>query len=139
MASFNKVILMGNLTRDPETRTMPSGAAVSRLAIAVNRKFKQGETMTEEVSYVDIDAFGRQAELCQQYLKKGAGVLVEGRLKQDRFQAKDGTKRSVLKVVAQNIQFMPRKGAAPDDEIPVDDIGQVPVAPDAESQEAGEI
>src|SRR6516162_1213939 len=108
MASFNKVILAGNLTRDPELRYTPKGTAVARLGIACNRKWKSetGE-LKEEVTFVDVDAFGRQAETIGQYLKKGRPVLIEGRLKYDTWEDKQtNQKRSKLGVVLENFQFM---------------------------------
>jgi single-strand DNA-binding protein len=112
MVSFNKVIVMGNLTRDPEIRYNPNGTPVANLSVAVNRRYKQGEEFKDEVSYFDIVVFGRQAENCSQYLNKGAGVLVDGRLQQRRWETDDGQKRSKVEIVAQNIQFMPKKGQA---------------------------
>ena len=95
MTSFNKVILLGNLTRDPEVRYTPNGIAVANFAIAVNRKYKQGEETKEEVSYIDIVVFGKQAENCGQYLNKGDAALIEGRLQQRRWDDKEtGQKRS---------------------------------------------
>jgi single-strand DNA-binding protein len=108
MSSFNRVILMGNLTRDPEIRYTPNGTAVAALGLAVNRRYKQGEELKEEVSFIDIVVFGKQAEHCGQYLAKGRGVLVEGRLQQRRWETEDGQKRSKIEVVALNVQFMPR-------------------------------
>lgn len=112
MVSFNKVILMGNLTRDPEIRYNPNGTAVANFSVAVNRRYKQGDEFKDEVGYFDIVVFGRQAENCSQYLNKGAGVLIDGRLQQRRWETDDGQKRSKVEVVAQNVQFMPRKGQA---------------------------
>jgi single-strand DNA-binding protein len=110
MTSFNKVILMGNLTRDPEVRYTPSGSAVASFAIAVNRKYKQGEETKEEVSYIDIVVFGKQAENCGQYLNKGDAALIEGRLQQRRWDDKDtGAKRSKVEVAAQSVTFMPKR------------------------------
>lgn len=109
MVSFNKVILMGNLTRDPEIRYNPNGTAVANLSMALNRKYKQGDEFKEEVSYFDIVVFGKQAENCSQYLSKGSGVLVEGRLQQRRWETDDGQKRSKVEVVASSVQFMPKK------------------------------
>ena len=108
MASFNKVILAGNLTRDPELRYTPKGTAVARIGIACNRKWKSetGE-MKEEVTFVDVDAFGRQAETLAQYMKKGSPLLVEGRLKLDQWDDKQsGQKRSKLGVVVEGFQFL---------------------------------
>ena len=111
--SFNKVILLGNLTRDPEVRFIPSGTAVASFAIAVNRKYKQGDEMKEEVSYIDIVVFGKTAENCGNYVKKGDSVLIEGRLQQRRWDDKDsGQKRSKVEVVAQTVNFMPKRQGA---------------------------
>jgi single-strand DNA-binding protein len=112
MASFNKVILMGNLTKDPEIRYNPNGTAVANLSIAINRKYKAGDESREEVSFFDIVVFGKQAEHCSQYLNKGSGVLVDGRLQQRRWETDDGQKRSKVEVVAQSVQFMPKSGQA---------------------------
>ncbi|MFZ5861374.1 MAG: single-stranded DNA-binding protein [Nitrospirota bacterium] len=109
MASFNKVILMGNLTKDPEIRYTPSGTPVATLSLAVNRRYKQGEELKEEVCFVDIVVFGKQAEHCGQYLSKGHGVIVDGRLQQRRWETDDGQKRSKHEVVAQAINFLPKR------------------------------
>jgi single-strand DNA-binding protein len=108
MASFNRVILMGNLTRDPELRYNPNGTPVANFGIAVNRKYRQGEELKEEVSFFDIVVFGKQAENCGQYLTKGNSVLVDGRLQQRRWES-EGQKRSKVEVVAENITFMPKQ------------------------------
>jgi single-strand DNA-binding protein len=120
MASFNKVILAGNLTRDPELRYTPKGTAVARITLAVNRTWKSetGE-MKEEVSFVDVDVWGRQAEVIAQYMKKGRPLLVEGRLKQDTWEDKNTKqKQSKLKVVLEGFTFIDSNrgdvgGAAP--------------------------
>jgi single-strand DNA-binding protein len=109
MASFNKVILMGNLTKDPEIRYTPSGTPVATLALAVNRRYKQGDELKDEVCYIDIVVFGKQAEHCGQYLSKGHGVIVDGRLQQRRWETDDGQKRSKHEVVAQSINFLPKR------------------------------
>lgn len=109
MVSFNKVILLGNLTRDPEVRYTPNGVAVASFAVAVNRKYKQGEEVKEEVSYIDVVVFGRQAENCGQYINKGDSVLIDGRLQQRRWETEDGQKRSKVEVVAQSVSFMPKR------------------------------
>ena len=111
MTSFNKVILMGNLTRDPEVRYTPNGIAVASFAIAVNRKYKQGEETKEEVSYIDIVVFGKQAESCGQYINKGDSVLIDGRLQQRRWETEDGQKRNKVEVVAQSVNFMPKRSS----------------------------
>ena|SRR5580765_5853253 len=108
MANFNKVILAGNLTRDPEVRYTPKGMAIAKFGLAINRTWKNeaGETK-EEVTFVDIDAFGRTAEVISQYLKKGRPILVEGRLKLDQWDDKQtGQKRSRLGIVLENFQFL---------------------------------
>ena len=111
MAQLNKVFLMGNLTRDPELRRLPSGTAVTELGLALNRSFmgKDGEKR-EEVVFVDVTVWDRQAETCCQYLKKGRAVHVEGYLKMDSWEDKTtGEKRSKLKVQADRVQFLDRR------------------------------
>ena len=107
MASFNKVILLGNLTRDPETRVTPNGNTICKLGLAVSRTYatKDGERR-EETTFVDIDAFGRQAEVITKYMRKGRPLMVEGRLRLDQWEANDGQKRSKLTVVLENFQFV---------------------------------
>ena len=112
MASFNKVILAGNLTRDPELRYTPKGLAIAKLGLAVSRTWKNeaGESK-EEVTFVDVDAFGRQAEVLAQYMKKGRPLLVEGRLKLDQWDDKQtGQKRSKLGVVLDSFSFLDSGG-----------------------------
>ena len=109
MASFNKVLLMGNLTRDPELRYTASGAAVASFGLAVNRKFKQGEEWKDEVCFVDITVWAKQGENCAQYLNKGSLVFLEGRLNYQTWEADGGQKRSKLEVVANNVQFLGSK------------------------------
>ncbi|MHC4663392.1 MAG: single-stranded DNA-binding protein [Planctomycetota bacterium] len=111
MANFNKVILVGNLTRDPDLKYIPSGTAVCEFGIAVNRNFKGKDgDQREEVSYFDIEAWGRQAEVVNQYLSKGRPILIEGRLKQNRWETKEGQKRSKIRVVLEQFQFIGGKG-----------------------------
>ena len=112
MPNYNKVILMGNLTRDPEVRYTSGGTAIAKLGLAVNRRWKNQEgQMQEETTFVDVDAFGRQAETIGQYLKKGRPVMVEGRLKFDQWDDKQtGQKRSKLGVVLENFQFLDSRG-----------------------------
>lgn len=109
MVGFNKVILIGNLTRDPELRYTPSGTPVVNFSLAVNRRYRQADEPKEEVCYVDIVVFGRQAEHCGQYLNKGDGAIVDGRLQQRRWETDDGQKRSKHEVVAQTVTFLPKK------------------------------
>jgi single-strand DNA-binding protein len=108
MANFNKVILAGNLTRDPELRYTPKGTAVAKITLAINRTWRSetGESK-EEVTFVDVDAFGRTAENIGQYFKKGRPILVEGRLRYETWEDKQtNAKRSKLGVVLENFQFM---------------------------------
>jgi single-strand DNA-binding protein len=114
-ASLNKVFLMGNLTRDPELRYVPSGTAVANFTVAVNRAYKDsaGEKK-EEVSFIRVVVWGKMAEICGEYLTKGRPVLVEGRLKTRSWEGQDGQKRNVLEVVANSVQFVgPRGEKAP--------------------------
>lgn len=108
MASFNRVILLGNLTRDPECRYIPSGLAVADVGIAVNdrKKLPSGEWV-DETTFVDITLWGRQAEVAGEFCKKGSPVLIEGRLKLDTWET-EGQKRSKLKVIGEKIQLLPR-------------------------------
>ena len=106
MANYNKVILMGNLTRDPELRHSPSGTAVLKFGLAVNRKFNvQGEAR-EETCFVDVTAFGKQAEIIQQYVHKGDPIHIDGRLNYSSWETQDGQKRNRLDVVLENFQLM---------------------------------
>jgi single-strand DNA-binding protein len=105
MASFNRVVLMGNLTRDPELRYIPSGMAVSDIGLAINDRVKRNEQWVEETTFVDITLWGRTAEVANEYLSKGSSVLIEGRLKLDTWE-KDGQKRSKLKVVGEKMQMV---------------------------------
>lgn len=108
MANLNKVMLIGNLTRDPELRHTPKGTAVAELGLAINRVWKdeQGQKQ-EETTFVDVTLWGRQAELAQQYLAKGNPVYIEGRLNLDTWDDKTtGQKRSKLKVIGENLQFL---------------------------------
>jgi single-strand DNA-binding protein len=108
MANLNKVLLMGNLTRDPDVRYTPSGTAICGLGLAVNRRYttREGQEQ-EETCFVDVDVFGRQAESCKNYLQKGAPVLIEGRLRLDQWEDRQtGERRSRLKVTAERVQFI---------------------------------
>jgi single-strand DNA-binding protein len=119
MASYNKVMLMGNLTRDPEVRYTPKGSAVADLAIAVNRSYTadNGEKR-EEVTYVDVVLWARLAEIASQYLKKGSPVFIEGRLQMDSWEDKQtGQKRSRLRVVGEIMQMLGgKRDGSPDDQ-----------------------
>lgn len=111
MVNYNKVMLMGNLTRDVELKYTPSNQPVANLGIAVNRRFRtrDGEDR-EETTFVDCEAWGRVAEVMNQYLSKGRPVFVEGRLKLDQWQDKEGNNRSKLRVVVENFQFLDSRG-----------------------------
>ncbi|MBS9778898.1 MAG: single-stranded DNA-binding protein [Campylobacteraceae bacterium] len=112
---YNKVILVGNLSRDLELRYLPSGSAVCNTAIATNRKFKkQDGSFGEEVCFIDITFFGRTAEVANQYLKRGSKILVEGRLKLDQWTDQTGGKRSKHSVVVDSMQMLDTKGSQPD-------------------------
>ena len=108
MASFNKVILVGNLTRDPELRYTPKGTAIAKIGLAVNRVWtNEAGEKKEEVTFVDVDVFGRTAENVGQYMRKGRPILIEGRLKLDQWDDKQtGQKKSKLGVVAETVQFL---------------------------------
>ncbi len=124
---FNKIILIGNLTKDPEVRYTPQGTSVCNFRLAVNHRYKQGDELKKEVTFIDIVVFGKQADTCGQYLNKGSGVLVEGRLQERRWETEEGQKRSKYEIVAQSVRFLSRKtetSGAPgtaDDAIPPDE------------------
>jgi len=137
MANFNKVILAGNLTRDPELRYTPKGTAIAKIGLAINRTWKNeaGETK-EEVTFVDVDAFGRQAEVIGQYMKKGRPFLVEGRLKLDQWEDKNThQKQSKLKVVLESFSFIDSNRG----EGGGGSTGRQPAAPTAASAPAPEV
>lgn len=115
MASLNKVMLMGNLTRDPEVRVTPAGLKITKLGLAVNRRYRgRDEELKEETTFVDIDAFGQQAEVLERYCEKGTPLYVEGRLRLDQWQTREGDNRSKLSVVLESFQFIggPRGSAS---------------------------
>lgn len=108
MASYNRVILMGNLTRDPEVKFLPSGTSVANFGLAMNERYTDRETgeQKENPCFVDVEAWGRQAEVIGEHFTKGRPILVEGSLKYDSWEAEDGTKRNRLKVRLQRFQFV---------------------------------
>src|SRR5260221_14514402 len=139
MANFNKIILAGNLTRDPELRYTPKGTAIAKFGLAINRTWKNdaGETK-EEVTFVDIDAFARQAEVIAQYFKKGRPILVEGRLRLDQWDDKQtNQKRSKLGVTLEGFSFLDSKRS--DGNVPSEAARPRPAAVPAavEAPEAG--
>jgi single-strand DNA-binding protein len=109
MASYNRVVLVGNLTRDVELRYTPSGTAVTDIALAVNERIKRNDQWVDEVHFFDITLWGRTAEVAGEYLSKGSSVLIEGRLKLDRWE-QDGQKRSKIKIVGEKMQMLSGKG-----------------------------
>ena len=106
---FNKVIMVGNLTQDPELRYTASGTAVANLRIAVSSKYRSGDEYKEETLFIDVVVWGKQGESCSQYLSKGRQVLVEGRL-QERSWESDGQKRRKTEIVANTVRFLGKKG-----------------------------
>lgn len=114
MANLNKVMIIGNVTRDPEVKYTPKGSAVTDLGIAVNRSYKVGEERKEEVTYVDVTLWGRLAEIAGEYCRKGKPVYIEGRLQLDSWEDKaSGQKRSKLRVVGEEMQLLgPKMGGS---------------------------
>jgi single-strand DNA-binding protein len=112
MAYLNKVLLIGNLTRDPELRVTPKGTAICQFGLAVNRQYKDESGATrDETAFIDIEAWGKQGELVSKYLQKGSPAFIEGRLRFDSWEDKQsGQKRNKLKVVLENVQFLSRGG-----------------------------
>ena len=106
--SLNTVNIMGNLTKDPEIKSTPSGKSVCSMSIANNRIYSKNNQRVTEVSYFDVEVWGPIAENCAKYLKKGSGIIVEGRLKQDRWE-KDGKTQSRVRISANTVHFMPKK------------------------------
>ena len=157
MANLNKVFLIGNLTRDPELRYIPSGTAVATFTVASNRSYNSASgEKKEDVCFVRVVSWARQAELCGEYLFKGSPVFVEGRLQSRSWETPDGQKRSTIEVVAQNIQFLGRprgagsetgrgtRGAEPTGGQPSaveEPLGgqEVPEAPPGREEETGEV
>ncbi len=123
MNNLNSVLIEGNLTRDPELSYTGKGTAVVKLGVANNRFFKQEDELQKETSFFDVTVWGRQAEVCEQYLKKGRGIRVVGRLKQDRWQDPEGNPRSKVEIVAEHVEFRPERkngnGEAQDESEPV--------------------
>jgi single-strand DNA-binding protein len=147
MANYNKVILIGNLTRDPQMSYLPSQTPVAELGLAVNRRWRgQDNQQREETCFVDCRAYGKQAETINQYMSKGQPILIEGRLQFDQWEGKDGTKRSKHRVVVERFQFLggagqgntgPRSAGAPAQARPAQDNSQEP-EPGPYPQEPGD-
>jgi single-strand DNA-binding protein len=106
MANLNKVFLIGNLTRDPELRYIPSGSAVTTFTVAVNRVYTQQGEKKEEVSYIKVVVWAKMAEICGEYLSKGSPVFVEGRIQSRSWETPQGEKRSAVEVIAERVQFL---------------------------------
>src|SRR5512136_2388850 len=113
MNNLNSILLEGNLVRDPEMSYTSKGAPVCNFTMACNRYYKQEEELQEEVSYFDVTVWNRLAEVCKEYLTKGRGVRVVGRLKQDRWQDSDGKTRSKVHIVAEHVEFKPKFNGKP--------------------------
>ena len=123
MANFNKVLLMGNLTKDPELRYTPQGTAVVNLRLAVNRKFRnKNQELKEEVCFVTVVVWDKQAETCNQYLRKGSPIFAEGRLQSRSWEDNTGQKRNVLEVRADRIQFLGKAPAKTTSELPEETV-----------------
>jgi len=110
---YNKIILIGNLTKDPELRYTPQGTPVTTLRIAVNHKYKQADEMKQETMFIDSVVFGKQADSCSKYLNKGSSVLVEGRLQERRWES-NGQQKSKFEVIAQSVRFLSKKAGMPE-------------------------
>jgi len=143
MANFNKVFMMGNLTRDPELRYLPNGTAVTTFTIASNRVYKlQTGEKKEEATFVRVVVWGRRAETCGEYLSKGSPAFVEGRLQSRTWQGQDGQKRSTIEIVADNVQFLgrarkegqPSSQRASNAQEPLDIAPDVDLPPDTSKQ-----
>ena len=147
MANYNKVILVGNLTRDPQMSYLPSQTPVAELALAVNRRWRgQDNQQREETCFIDCRAYGKQAETINQYLSKGQPILIEGRLQFDQWEGKDGVKRSKHRVIVERFQFLggpgqgnakPRSAGAPAQAPPAQGNFQEP-GPAPDLQEPGD-
>ena len=130
---YNKIILIGNLTKDPELRYTPQGTPVASFRLAVNYRYKQSDEMKQETMFIDNVVFGKQAETCSKYLNKGSAVLVEGRLQERRWES-NGQQKSKFEVIAQSVRFLPKKdvsqgtsyGAETDDIPPEETTDQEP-------------
>jgi single-strand DNA-binding protein len=108
---YNKIILIGNLTKDPELRYTPQGTPVASFRLAVNRRYKQADEVKQETTFIDNVVFGKQAESCSKYLNKGSSVLVEGRLQERRWES-NGQQRSKFEVIAQSVRFLSKRGGS---------------------------
>jgi len=136
MSSFNKVIMLGNLTRDPQLTYLPSQTPVVEFGLASNRKYKGSDgNMKEDVCFVDCRMYGSRAEVINKYCQKGSSLLVEGRLQFDRWEAQDGSKRSKHRIFVEGFEFVGSRSAA--DNISAGDDHESPVQEDAPPASAG--
>ena len=136
MASLNRVFLIGNLTRDPELRYIPTGQAVATFTLAVNRAYKlQTGEKKEETSFIRVVVWARMAEICGEYLKKGRACFVEGRIQSRSWDGPDGQKRNAVEVVANNVQFLGAPGGGKDRDLASADVSSQA----APKEEIGEI
>lgn len=135
MASYNKVLLMGNLTKDPELRYTPQGSAVVNLRLAVNRRYRdKNQELKEEVCFITAVVWNKQAETCNQYLHKGSSVFIEGRLQSRSWEDNTGAKRNVIEVKAERVQFMGSPGGksqAPAAAEPTEELSSEPTTESA--------
>ncbi len=132
--SYNRIVLIGNLTRDPEIRYVDSGKAVTKFALAVNRRTKQGD----ETMFIDVVAWDRLGEICNQYLKKGMSALVEGRLAIRKYETKEGEKRTAVEVVASDMQMLDKRSGGGNGEGSFAGPGRAASAPAGDAgEEAG--
>jgi len=123
---YNRIILIGNLTKDPELRYTPQGTPVTNLRIAVNTRFGQGDSAKEETLFIGVVVLGKAAETCNQYLSKGRPVLVEGRLKESKWES-EGQQRSRFEVVAQTVRFLSKPGKKGEEsEVPAEETVEEP-------------
>jgi len=131
MAGVNKVILVGNLGKDPELRYTPSGQAVATFSLATGRKWKDKEgQMQDQTDWHNIVTWGRQAEIAKEYLKKGSPIFIEGRIQYRTYNDRDGNKRYITEIVAQSLQMLGRKGAEAAPEVPMETEVETPPAGD---------
>ena len=139
MASYNKVLLVGNLTKDPELRYTPQGAAVANLRLAVNRRYKdKNQELKEEVCFITAVVWNKQAETCNQYLHKGSSLLVEGRLQSRSWEDNTGAKRNVIEVRAERVQFLGAPGQGKPQGPSLEQVEEIVNEPSTESTWLGE-
>ena len=139
MNSLNSILIEGNLTKDPVLSRTPKGTSVCNLSVASNRYYKQDEDLQHEVSFFDVEVWAGLGETCAEYLKKGRGVRVVGRLKQDRWSDTEGNPRSRIKIVAEHVEFKPNFKGKPADQQELEGQEAEPAAPAVPEEELEEI